>query len=47
MSGRLNEAMSTMQRVLKLRLQLFGSRSFLYADTMFALAHITRKVGKG
>ena len=25
--------------------QMFGSRSFLYADSMFALAHITRKAG--
>ena len=26
-------------------MQMFGSRSFLYADSMFALAKITRKVG--
>ena len=25
--------------------QLFGARSFLYADSMFALAHMARKLG--
>ena len=26
---------------------MFGPRSFLYADSMFALSHITRKVKEG
>lgn len=32
---------STMERVLELRLQMFGPRHFLCADSLFALGHIT------
>lgn len=34
-----------MERVVALRLVMFGPRHFLYADSMFALGHIIRKLG--
>jgi hypothetical protein len=42
-SGDLAAAEATMERVMKLRLQMFGPRHFLYADSMFALGHILLK----
>lgn len=37
--------LNTVQEVLKLRVTMFGLRHFLYADSMFALAHILKKMG--
>ncbi len=43
-SGNLDAARQTMERVKRLRLQMFGARHFLYADSMFALGHILLKL---
>lgn len=42
-AGRVGEARAAMERVLGLRLAMFGPRHFLYADSLYALGHMVRK----
>jgi hypothetical protein len=42
--GDLGAARAAMDRVLALRLSMFGPRHFLYADSLFALGHMLRAV---
>eukprot|EP00798_Chlamydomonas_sp_ICE-L_P024231 gene24231-9830_t len=42
--GELEKALETMKQVVKLRLVMFGPLHFLYADSIFALAHIYNKL---
>lgn len=40
--GNMAAARAAMERVLGLRLAMFGPRHFLYADSLFALGHMLR-----